>query len=46
VAGNYSAAGDAALTTLVVAMGISGGIVVASVIGLFLRPRKSGKNKN
>ena len=37
VSGNYSSAASAALTTLVVAMGISGGIVIASVIGLFLR---------
>lgn len=46
VAGNYDVAAEAALTTLVVAMGISGGIVVASVIGLFFHPRKSAKKKN
>ena len=40
VAGNYLAAADAALTTLVVALGIAGGIVIASVIGLLIRPRK------
>ena len=39
VSGNYAAAADAALKTLVVALGISGGIVIASVIGLFIRPR-------
>ena len=38
VSGNYSAAASAALTTLAVALGISGGIVIASVIGLLLRP--------
>ena len=40
VAGNYHAAADAALTTLVVALGIAGGIVIASVLGLLVRPRK------
>ena len=39
VSGNHAAAADAALKTLVVALGISGGIVIASVIGLFIRPR-------
>lgn len=40
VAGNYEAAANAAMTTLVVALGIAGGIVIASVIGLLSRPRK------
>ena len=40
VAGNYRVAADAALTTLVVALGIAGGIVIASVIGLLVRPHK------
>lgn len=40
VSGNYAAAADAALTTLVVALGIAGGIVIASVLGLLIRPRK------
>ena len=39
VTGNYPAAGTAALTTLEVALGISGGVVIASVIGLLIRPR-------
>lgn len=39
VSGNYATAADAALKTLVVALGISGGIVIASVIGLLIRPR-------
>lgn len=44
VAGNYEAAGRAALTTLVVALGIAGGIVIASVVSLLVRPHKpSGK---
>ena len=45
VSGNYSSAASAALTTLVVAMGISGGIVIASVIGLFLRSWRLFKKK-
>ena len=40
VAGNYSAAANAAMTTLVVALGIAGGIVIASVISLLIRPRR------
>ena len=39
VAGNYTAAAAAGLTTLQIALGISGGIVIASVLGLFFRPR-------
>ncbi len=39
VSGNYAAAASAGLTTLQVSLGIAGGIIVASVIGLFLRPR-------
>ena len=39
VSGNYAAAGSAALTTLVVALGISGGIVIASVLGIIFRPK-------
>lgn len=45
VSGNYPTAASAALTTLVVAMGISGGIVIASVIGLFLRSWRPFKKK-
>lgn len=40
VAGNYTAAADAGITTLVVALGIAGGIMIASVVGLLIRPRK------
>lgn len=40
VAGNYTTAADSAMSTLVVALGISGGIVIASVLGLLIRPRK------
>ena len=40
VAGNYAAAADAAMTTLVVSLGIAGGIVIASVISLLIRPKK------
>ena len=40
VAGNYNAAADAAMTTLVVALGIAGGIVIASVVGLLTRPHR------
>ena len=38
VSGNYHAAADAALTTLAVALGISGGIVISSVVSLLIRP--------
>ena len=40
VAGNYTVAADYAMTTLVVALGISGGIVISSVISLLIRPGK------
>lgn len=40
VAGNYPAAASSALTTLVVALGIAGGIVISSVVSLLIRPRK------
>ncbi len=46
VAGNYATAATAALTTLEVALGIAGGIIVASVIGLFIRPRKKRPTKS
>ena len=46
VAGNYASAATAALTSLEVALGIAGGIVVASVIGLFIRPRKKREKKS
>lgn len=44
VSGRYTDAGAAALTTLVVALGIAGGIVIASVIGLVLRPLRFSRN--
>ncbi len=40
VTGEYLAAGAAGWVTLQVAFGIAGGIVVASVLGFILRPRK------
>lgn len=40
VSGNYTTAAAAGMRTLEISMGIAGGIVVASVIGLFIRPRK------
>ena len=46
VTGNYTAAASVGMTTLQVSLGIAGGIVVASVIGLFLRPRLFKKRKN
>ncbi|MBQ4112289.1 MAG: threonine/serine exporter family protein [Clostridia bacterium] len=40
VTGSYTAAAAAGMRALEIAMGIAGGIVVASVIGLFIRPPK------
>ena len=40
VTGSYTAAAAAGMRALEIAMGIAGGIVVASVIGLFIHPRK------
>lgn len=42
VSGQYAAAGASGLLTLKIALGIAGGIVAASVIGLFIRPRRNG----
>ena len=39
VTGNYSAAAEAGLRTLQTALGIAGGIVIASVLGILFRPR-------
>ncbi len=39
VSGRYDAALSTGLTTLQVALGIAGGIVIASVVSLLLRPR-------
>ncbi len=44
VSGEYGKAASAGWTTLQVALGIAGGIVIASVLGFFLRPRR-GKTK-
>ncbi len=40
VSGEYTAAAATGLVTLQVALGIAGGIVAASVVGLFIRPRR------
>ena len=39
VTGNYPAAAEAGLRTLQIALGIAGGIVIASVLGIIFRPR-------
>ena len=46
VAGNYTAAAAAGMRTLEISMGIAGGIVVASVFSLFIRPRRGRKAKS
>lgn len=43
VTGNYPVAAEAAMRTLQVALGIAGGIVIASVLGIFLRPHPRRK---
>jgi uncharacterized membrane protein YjjB (DUF3815 family) len=45
VTGNYSAAAEAGLRTLQTALGIAGGIVIASVLGILFRPRLFKKKK-
>ncbi len=45
VAGEYSAAASYGLVTLKVAAGIAGGIIAASVLGLFLRYLLGGRAK-
>ena len=45
VSGQYKLAADAALTTLEVSLGIAGGIVIASVLGLFIRPFRSRRSR-
>lgn len=40
VSGNYTAAAEAAMRTLQIALGIAGGIIVASVLGLFFHPKR------
>ena len=39
VAGNYAAAATAGMRTLQIALGIAGGIVIASVLGIIFRPK-------
>ncbi len=43
VSGSYREAASAGLTTLQIALGIAGGIIAASVIGLFIRPPRHRK---
>lgn len=43
VSGNYPAAAEAGLRTLRIALGIAGGIVIASVLGILLRPHRHSK---
>ena len=45
VTGNYAAAAEAGLRTLQIALGIAGGIVIASVLGIIFRPRLFAKKK-
>ncbi len=41
VSGEYATAATAGLTTLQAALGIAGGIIAASVVALFIRPRRA-----
>lgn len=43
VSGNYPAAAEAGLRTLRIALGIAGGIVIASVLGILLRSHRHSK---
>ena len=46
VAGNYAAAADAGMRTLQIALGIAGGVVISSVLGIIFRPHMfSGKRR-
>ena len=45
VAGNYAAAATAGMRTLQIALGIAGGIVIASVLGIIFRPKMFRKKK-
>ena len=45
VTGSYAAAAEAGLRTLRISLGIAGGIVIASVLGILFRPRRGGKKK-
>ena len=45
VSGAYASAAQSALVTLKIALGIAGGIMVASAVGLLLRPRRRRNEK-
>lgn len=47
VSGSYAEAAAVGLTTLQIALGIAGGIIAASVLGIFLRPlwREGGRKE-
>ena len=45
VAGNYVAAATSGMRTLQIALGIAGGIVIASVLGIIFRPKMFSKKK-
>ena len=45
VTGNYAAAATAGMRTLQIALGIAGGIVIASVLGIIFRPRLFARKK-
>lgn len=45
VSGNYASAAASGLQTLRIALGIAGGIVVASVLGIIFRPKLFSKKK-
>ena len=42
VTGDYATAATAGMSTLEIALGIAGGIVIASVLGIIFRPRSHG----
>ena len=45
VAGNYAAAATSGMRTLQIALGIAGGIVIASVLGIIFRPKMFRRKK-
>ena len=46
VTGNYLAAAGVGMRTLQIALGIAGGIVIASVLGIIFRPKLFSKKKH